>query len=94
VNVDITEYTVSAFQSNAANAHRWRIQVRRSTDGLWIIHHNSRWLQPDRTWHPDHHSALIFADPENAISAAKTALRDLDVNGTTWDDMLRRGVTP
>jgi hypothetical protein len=86
----VTEYTVSAFQEDQINGHHWRIRIRRTPSDWWVIQWGGEWLQQDRTWYPDPHTALRYRDEHDAIAVAREALKALDVNGTTWADMVQR----
>jgi hypothetical protein len=90
LEAQITEYTVSAFQEDSHNSHHWRIRVRRLTDGWWVVQWDGEWLQQDRTWYPDRHTAIRYRDEHDAIRIAQEALRALDVNGVTWAHMVER----
>lgn len=90
----VSEYTVAAFQQDDRNGHHWRIQVRRRVDGWWEVHHCGMWLQHDGTWYPHSGVGTFLADEQDAIERAQAALRDLDINGTTWDDMVQRWGVP
>ncbi len=91
----VTEYTVAAFQQDDRNGHHWRVRVCRNiVTSCWTIQHGGYWLGSHGTWHPDHRTALNFADEHDAISRAQAALRGLDINGTTWDDMVSRWGEP
>lgn len=86
----ITEYTITPFPQDHHNGHHWVVRIQRRPDTTWVVQHHGYWLQPDGTWFPDITTALHYGDERDATTAAQAALRVLDVNGVTFDDMCDR----
>lgn len=90
----VTEWTINPFPADTNNGRHWRLQVRQIADSVWAFHNNGSWLQPDMTWYPDTRNSYKLNDSGEALAVARVAVKTIEVNGVTWDDMVAKWGMP